>query len=89
MGTARAVLLDPNESLAIHSLHSLRSVSSRLVLTTWPTWAVAWCFAAAPFLYNPQVPSYTTTILLYYYTIILLYYYTTIFLYSYTTILLF
>ena len=30
------------------------SVSTRLVLTTWPTWCVAACFVTAPLLYNPQ-----------------------------------
>jgi len=30
------------------------SVSDRLFLTTWPTWAVASCFVLAPLLYNPQ-----------------------------------
>jgi hypothetical protein len=39
---------------AFLSLAHVFSVSPRLLLTTWPTWCVAGCFALAPLLYNPQ-----------------------------------
>lgn len=39
---------------AFLSLAHVFSVSPRLLLTTWPTWCVAACFALAPLLYNPQ-----------------------------------